>query len=140
MILNCHPDQPGKKTKLKFIGYWHAISVDPISLMPTKLLYSFDHYANTFGEFGLPIPSDYVDQNWDYKERLAVMDHLESGKEYEAWKGYSSCRFGCIHDNGSVDFTDGTYVWPEGFVHYIQVHGVKPPQEFIDHVLGQYWC
>ena len=35
---------------------------------------------------------------------------------------------------GGTDLSDGHYVWPFGFAHYVEAHGVKPPQEFIDHV------
>ena len=31
---------------------------------------------------------------------------------------------------------DGTWVWPEGFAHSIEAHSVRPPQEFIDHLLS----
>jgi hypothetical protein len=29
------------------------------------------------------------------------------------------------------------WVWPDGFAHYLQLHAVKPPQEFVDHVLRE---
>jgi hypothetical protein len=37
---------------------------------------------------------------------------------------------------GSRDLTDGTWVWPQGLAHYVEVHNVMLPQEFIDHVLA----
>jgi hypothetical protein len=36
---------------------------------------------------------------------------------------------------GNKEFTDWAYYWPEGFVHYIEEHNVKPPKEFVDHVM-----
>jgi len=32
-------------------------------------------------------------------------------------------------------FTDGTFVWRSGLVHYVENHNVKPPDRFIEHVL-----
>jgi hypothetical protein len=36
---------------------------------------------------------------------------------------------------GSTCRSDGTFVWPEGFAHYLEEHAVRPPQEFIQHAL-----
>ena len=86
----------------------------------------------------LPNPIDLVDETWDPDERDVVTRYLRSGGDYMMLKGYSSCRFRCgIPDSemGSKTLTDGEYVWPEGLPHYLEVHHVKPPREFIDHVL-----
>lgn len=89
----------------------------------------------------LPWPGDFVDTTWDEAEREAIAKYLEAGKTHQSWRGNSSCRLGghpsCEHLRGYRDFTDGIYVWPEAFAHYVRVHGVKPPQEFIDHALGR---
>jgi hypothetical protein len=136
MILRFHPDQPGLITELKFIGYWDALIFDPKTLLPLKTLIDFDRYREKFGEFALPIPTSYIDRDWNATERAIVIAYLNRGKEWEAWKGSSYCRFGCQINNGSTDLTDGIYVWPEGFAHYVECHGVKPSQEFLDHILG----
>lgn len=36
---------------------------------------------------------------------------------------------------GRSHLTDGVYVWPEGLAHYVELHNVHLPQEFVDHVL-----
>jgi hypothetical protein len=46
--------------------------------------------------------------------------------------GRSKCRL-CGKPNGSGEFTDGTYAWPEGLAHYVYDHSVRLPQEFMDH-------
>lgn len=81
-----------------------------------------------------PHPGDFVDTAWDPAERRAVADYLSSGTVLEVWRGFSPCRF-CDVDNGFRDLTDGSYAWPEGLAHYLSDHGVRPPQEFVDHVL-----
>ena len=35
---------------------------------------------------------------------------------------------------GSREYTDGTFVWPEGLPHYVEHHQVRLPQEAIDHI------
>ncbi|WP_062301948.1 hypothetical protein [Demequina subtropica] len=80
-----------------------------------------------------PVPDEFVDREWDPDERGAVALYLKTGIVARAYMGYTPCRM-CGCNNGSVEFTDGVYVWPEGFSHYIADHEVRPPQELIDHV------
>lgn len=79
-------------------------------------------------------PKTLVDHNWDTDVRAAVINHLKNGRKNHGWLGHSKCRF-CDCDNGSWDMTDGTYVWPEGLVHYIIEHGVRLDEEFVSHVM-----
>ncbi|KAG7385381.1 hypothetical protein PHYPSEUDO_001595 [Phytophthora pseudosyringae] len=58
---------------------------------------------------------------------------------------YSFCRFpdcslGLEQPRvlGACTMTDGVFCWPEGYWHYVNHHHVKPPQEFLDHMLGRY--
>ncbi|KAL3665988.1 hypothetical protein V7S43_008786 [Phytophthora oleae] len=58
---------------------------------------------------------------------------------------YSFCRFpGCSlalqqpRVMGACTMTDGVYCWPEGYWHYVSYHHVKPPDEFLGHVLERY--
>jgi hypothetical protein len=87
----------------------------------------------------LPWPGDYIDETWDPAEREAVATYLDAQPDVQAWKGYSFCRLGCEHHSsiGTTDKSDGIFVWPAGFSHYIRKHSVRPPQEFIDHVLSR---
>ena len=141
MILDKDPSKPGEKTSLKFLGYWHAVKIDPKTMQVVSHDdYCYDRYEKDLGKGYLPLPSDYVDTTWNADERAKVVSYLKQGKPYEYWRGYSGCRFGCDHkagEQGSRDLTDGTYVWPEGFPHYVERHGVRPPQEFINHVLSK---
>ena len=103
--------------ELKKVGYWR----DP----------------NDASTSSLPTPHDLVDEEWDPAERALVVEHLKAGGVHEVWQGYSWCRFRCgIPDAqlGVFDLTDGEWVWPAGFVHYVEVHAVKPPEAFLEHV------
>jgi hypothetical protein len=119
MILKRHPDQPGVETTSRFIGFW-ASSPDPDADAQRAIL--------------LPWPEDFVDETWDAEERERVVKYLKKAPFVEHWKGLSNCRLGCSKDNGYRDHGDGTFVWPEGFVHYVENHGVRPPEEFVEHV------
>jgi hypothetical protein len=126
MILERHPDV-AKDTGLKFIGYWYRNDLP-------KRWGGFKPAS----KFDLPDPKDYVDESWSGFEREVVIAYLKNGQPWEQWFGFSWCRFGCDVDHvelGCEDLTDGVYVWPSGFVHYVQKHGVKPVQEFLDHVM-----
>lgn len=86
----------------------------------------------------LPAPQELVG-DLSLHTRAALTQHLREGLMLERYRGYSWCRFSCgIADSnmGSGDLTDGTWVWPEGLAHYVEVHNVVLPQEFIDHVLA----
>lgn len=105
-------------TQLKRVGYWRATAI------PSW----FD---------SLPYPSDRADPAWPEAERRRVLAYLkEHGRVHQSWMGYSRCRI-CGINNGCHDMTDGSYVWPSGYAHYIEQHTVKPPPHFIAHVLGR---
>lgn len=35
--------------------------------------------------------------------------------------------------------TDGTWVWPSDLAHYVEKHGVRVPDEFMEHMSGRGW-
>jgi hypothetical protein len=147
MLLNFLPDMPDRKYNqpFKFLGYWHAVSIDIGTNLPLRpdtesQQERFARYEETCGAGVLPLPSDYIDETWEPAERDKIVLYLKVGAIFESWRGNSGCRFrGCEvrYLSGYRDFTDGIYVWPEAFHHYVAMHGVKPPQEFIDHVLSR---
>jgi hypothetical protein len=96
--------------KLIAIGYWWS-----------------EHHTQ------LPRAADFVDASWDEDERFEVIVHLQHAMVARAYMGPSRCRF-CGVLNGTLDLTDGTYVWPEGLAHYVREHHVRLPQELVDHV------
>lgn len=97
---------------LKSIGYW-----------PEK----YDEYA---------APDFLADNTMDERLRSQIVAYLDQGEELFAWLGFSHCRFRCgIGKNkmGCRDLTDGEWVWPEGFSHYIKNHSLGLPSEFIEY-------
>ena len=70
----------------------------------------------------------------DTKQKIIA--YLRAGKEYAAWMGWSNCRI-CGRSNGSVCINNGGFVYPEGYVHYIQDHNVMPDLDLLAEVLSQ---
>jgi hypothetical protein len=100
--------------KLVLIGYWHNIY-----------------------EPEWPDPAWFVDYSWDESIKKRVMAHLESGIQMPLQTaGYSWCRFRCGEKSlGSLEYTDGKYIWPEGLEHYIKVHGIRLPNSIVSDFL-----
>jgi len=83
-----------------------------------------------------PHPSDWVDWGWDRDERSVVGGYLASGSLFRAYMGLSPCRI-CGRPNGAAEYTDGTYVWPEGLAHYVDEHAVRLPAEIVSHAMSR---
>lgn len=111
-------------TEPRIVGYWSDPD-DPID-----------------SDDRLPHPQDFIDTDWSSEERNQVISYLEAGMAYQAYFGCSHCRLGCTHlhrEMGIADLTDGHWIYPEGYPHYLRCHDVKPPQAFLDHIrLNEY--
>ena len=111
-----HPEDHGRREGLRYLGYWRTRDRrfrDP-----------------------RPDPKDFVDLSWDPAERARVVLHLRAGATVFTWVGSSTCRFCGLRPCGWSDLTDGVYGWPEGLAHYVDDHGLRPPDEFVRHVLN----
>jgi len=64
-------------------------------------------------------------------EYMAVVAYLSNPNRYEGYRGFSTCRI-CGKMNGSRDHFRGPFRYPQGYLHYIIDHDVKPPQSVID--------
>jgi hypothetical protein len=55
------------------------------------------------------------------------------------YKGWSTCRI-CEQDNGSteyvLEFMHSKWVWPVGFLHYVERHNVRPSQAFQEFIMA----
>jgi hypothetical protein len=51
-----------------------------------------------------------------------------------AYRGFSLCRL-CRVPNGNEEFEYAGYRWPSGFLHYVEIHNVRPPDDFIAAIL-----
>ncbi|MFJ5921739.1 hypothetical protein ACIQF6_03920 [Kitasatospora sp. NPDC092948] len=84
-----------------------------------------------------PDPRELVDPDWDVDERDFVVGYLCQGYLLGEFMGTSPCRI-CGRPNGSAEFTDGEFLWPEGLAHYLAEHGVRLPAAFVDHATRRF--
>lgn len=105
--------------------------------MENKIALTLIGYWQSFYEPQYPDPGSFVDEAWDPQEKEQIVAYLKAAQQMPyAAAGLSWCRFRCgISSLGNTEYTDGTYLWPEGFVHYVEVHNVKLPREVIEHML-----
>ena len=92
------------------LGYWRE---------------TFDHISE------LPFPSTYINEYWNPVELFVVANHIRKATAVNHWKGDAACRL-CDERLGSACLSDGKYIFPEKFEHYLIEHDVKPPKEFIE--------
>ena len=89
-----------------------------------------------------PMPQALVSTEYVPSLCEAICRYLDSGAEFMGFLGYSFCRFRCgIPDSqmGCRDLSDGQWVWPEGLSHYVRVHGIRLPEEFVQFMADADW-
>jgi hypothetical protein len=108
-------------------GYW-ASDIDPKK----------DEYK---GKYPWPFPSLFPEKEI-FLEKLSKIEQMLNklqlnAKEEEyvlSYRGLSRCRL-CNNLNGFKEYvlqhSNGKVNWPEGFSHYVDVHGVRPTEQFI---------
>ncbi len=83
-------------------------------------------------EPGLPKP--IPKPGWSKKKQfLDALDLLESKTEAIAYRGFSTCRL-CGIPNGCQEFERQGWKWPNGYLHYVRDHDVRPSKEFQEFV------
>ena len=82
-----------------------------------------------------PRPEAFVDPDWDPDVRDLVVAYLSRGFIVRSYMGYSTCRM-CGEQNGDLELSDGTYVWPEGLVHNLRKHDVRLPELLVAHAVA----
>jgi hypothetical protein len=98
------------------------------------MLRGIGYFIDSLDDDDFPAPQELVGTDSRLK---AVADYLDRGQVHEQNRGISWCRFSCGEQRmGSCDFTDGHWIWPEGLSHYLRVHSVRLPEEFIQHAFS----
>lgn len=98
---------------LKVIGYWRGPGTDP----------------------SLPYPHVQVGDSSLSLDAETIADYLDRGFLHTSFMGYSICRI-CGQQNGALELTDGTFLWPEGLSHYIRAHHVRLPTAVEEGILS----
>lgn len=84
-----------------------------------------------------PDPRDLIGM-WDSADRRSVIKYLSSGIAFRRYLGYAGCRI-CNAMLGSDELTDGTWAWPRNLEHYVEVHDVQLPRDFIESARTANW-
>jgi len=89
-----------------------------------------------------PVNIGWLDKGKDYEQGevpKGFLSKLRNASVCNRHKGSHKCPF-CGNSNSSeVHYVQGkgkTYIFPQMLSHYISKHGYKPPQEFIDVIMG----
>src|SRR5947209_3270023 len=100
-------------------------------------------WRDTHGVFRhCPRPQWLVERGWHAAELDRIIEYLRAGHDFVACCGWSVCRFrGCREGerNGSGNFTDGEWYWPEGLAHYVERHAVLLPEAFVETMRANGW-
>lgn len=105
------------KNTLNMVGYWVG---------------GFDEGAKKYIH-----PSIIIDSTWHNEDKAKIIGYLKQGIPFWHDLGYSFCRFedGPPDDQmGSMDLTDGIWLWPEGLYIYVEKFNIRLPDEFYDHM------
>lgn len=104
-------DVEQNSVELPLIGYWSKLN-------------GFDD--------GFPTPYDFTG-DWPGSDKVKIVNYLTLAPKVMHYDGWSWCRF-CNKDNGGVELSDGTFMWPRGYAHYIEKHNVLIPQPVLQHI------
>ena len=116
--------------RLHAVGYWNH-DAWPITTPPPPVLVNLTA--------GFPDPRRLVEALGPRVADERVLAYLKSGHPRMHFLGMSYCRFGCRFVPGTACLTDGAWVWPEGLSHYVEVHQVPLPEEFLDTMRSNWW-
>ena len=82
-----------------------------------------------------PISSE---KSWKGKtEFLQNLRHKQTLADKEYYRGLSRCRL-CGEHNGLKEYKLKNWCWPEGLIHYVKVHNVRPSLAFQEFTLGKH--
>lgn len=89
-------------------------------------------------DIGYPVPiKTNIPIDEIFLNKLCLMSNKHAMKLH--YNGYSKCRI-CGCNNGNVEFVlekDGIkFRYPEGLMHYYEIHNVQPSKEFFDFIIN----
>jgi hypothetical protein len=68
-------------------------------------------------------------------QKRALLKMLSNPKRTLSWRGFSKCRI-CGKLNGTRCFMNDEFKWPEGYLHYVTAHGVRPPDAMLQYAMS----
>ena len=92
------------------------------------------------GTFWAPYPSvyDFIDPNWNPPYRDRIINYLRTAKVISVT---SKLQSPCVIDDDDINITlchctDGVWEWYDDLAHYVEVHSVRLPDAFVEHMLS----
>lgn len=86
------------------------------------------------GKLPFPVPYNNV---WPGKHKfLRALKKIQNVAEVNHYRGWSTCRI-CSKHNGSTEYEYKGWVWPEGFMHYVSTHNVRPSLAFQEFIINK---
>lgn len=73
------------------------------------------------------------------EETTAILSFIEASKVHASYRGFAGCRvLGCREWLGTCDMVTpcGEFIFPDKYEHYLVMHGVRPPEDFIQAALA----
>lgn len=89
--------------------------------------------ASLYSNEPLPFPTEMCVDSWQGQQKDLVVSYIKDTPISDSYFGYSKCRI-CDEQLGASDKSDGVFIFPEKYEHYLIKHNIKPPQEFINHI------
>jgi hypothetical protein len=124
---------------LRLIGYWsddkHAEKLSHARAFrkPIETTTEAITGEGTDADSAFIHPRSLVDPTWARQNRGRVVKYLAGARTVAHAAGHSYCRFGCGL-TGCAELSDGVWLWPEGLAHYVKLHDVRLPDEFLEHI------
>jgi hypothetical protein len=81
---------------------------------------------------GLPDPRRLMSTSWETARRGFIAGYLMTGSVLEEVESHACLVCGAAA--GHRERTDGFWRWPEGLAHYVTAHGVRLPDELVQHM------
>ena len=82
----------------------------------------------------IPVDPSWKKKNPDLYKKVVAF--LEDGRSGACYKGCAPCRLCHKKENGCCDMRQDGFVYPEGYLHYITAHGVRPAGAVIEAARG----
>lgn len=82
---------------------------------------------------GLPDPRALMSLLWERERRSLIAAYLGSAPVLDTVDEKPTCII-CGAESGRGERTDGVWRWPESLAHYVAAHGVKLPNELMQHM------
>lgn len=65
---------------------------------------------------------------------VKLLKKVQSKAREIHYKGWHTCII-CKEKVGTVDYLLEKWIWPEGYIHYIEKHGVNPTKRFKNFII-----